>query len=77
MQETEYITDEQVVQRAKAAVKIAIEKKKAMGIPVAIYDSKTSTIYQIDSNGNKKAIAKISGGRYSERCKANGTVEAY
>ena len=31
-----YISDDQVVKRANAAVKIELEKKKAMDIPVAV-----------------------------------------
>lgn len=41
----EYITDEAVVKRVNAAVKIELEKKKAMDIPAVVYDPKTQTIY--------------------------------
>ncbi len=64
----EYISDEQVVKRANAAVKIELEKKKAMDIPVAVYDRKTQTIYQVNSDGSKTEVGKrIRKGRYSER----------
>ncbi len=67
----EYITDEQVVKRAKAAVKLAIEKKKAMGTPIVVYDGKNQSIYKINADGSKTLIGKGSGkGRYSERCSA-------
>ena len=45
MKREEYITDAQVVERAKAAVKIALDKNKVSGIPLVIYDSKTKKIY--------------------------------
>ncbi len=37
---SDYITDEQVVKHANAAVGIEIEKLKAMAAPVIIYDRK-------------------------------------
>lgn len=65
-----YISDDQVVKRANAAVKIELEKKKAMDIPVAVYDRKTQTIYQQNSDGTRTVVAKrIRKGRYSERAK--------
>ncbi|MGN0163561.1 MAG: hypothetical protein ACI4EA_08310 [Candidatus Ornithomonoglobus sp.] len=68
MQRQEYITDEQVVARANAAVRIAIEKKKAMQTPIVIYDSKTQKIYQKNPDGTKTVIGeRIKRGRYSER----------
>lgn len=68
MKREEYISDEQVVKRANAAVKIELEKKKAMDIPAAVYDRKTQTIYQLNSDGTKVQIGKrIRKGRYSER----------
>ncbi len=70
MQRQDYITDEQVVIRANAAVRIAIEKKKAMQIPVVIYDRETQKIYQTNPDGTKTVIGeRIKRGRYSERCK--------
>jgi hypothetical protein len=65
-----YISDEQVVKRANAAVKIELEKKKAMDVPAAIYDRETQTIYQLNSDGTRVAVAeRIRKGRYSERIK--------
>lgn len=66
--EREYITDEQVVSRANAAVKIAIEKKKAMQTPIVTYDRKTQKIYQTNPDGSKTVIGdRSTRGRYSER----------
>lgn len=63
-----YITDEQVVKRANIAVKLEIEKKKAMDIPIALYDSETQSIYQENSDGTREVVAKrLREGRYSER----------
>ena len=68
MKREEYISDEQVVKRASAAVKIELEKKKAMDIPATVYDRKTQKIYQINSDGSKVEVGqRISKGRYSER----------
>ncbi len=68
MKREDYISDKEVVKRANAAVKIELEKKKAMNIPVAVYDRKTQTIYQVSSDGTKTEVGKrIGKGRYSER----------
>lgn len=68
MEMKEYISDKQVVKRANAAVKIELEKKKAMDVPIAVYDRKTQTIYEEDSNGSRKEVGKrLRRGRYSER----------
>ena len=45
MKREEYIPDEAVVKRANAAVKIELEKKKALDIPIVVYDRQTQTIY--------------------------------
>lgn len=68
MKREDYISDEQVVKRANAAVKIELEKKKAMDSPVVVYDRKTQTIYQVNSDGSKIEVGgRIRKGRYSER----------
>lgn len=68
MERESYISDEAVVKRAKAAVKIELEKKKAMDMPITIFDRKTQTIYRVNSDGSKVAVGeKIRKGRYSER----------
>lgn len=62
------ISDEQVVKRAKAAVKLELEKKRAMDAPIAVYDRKTQKIYMENSDGTKTEVAERKGkGRYSER----------
>lgn len=71
MEGHEYITDEQVVKRAKAAVRLAIAKKKALGTPIVAYDSQTNEIYQVNEDGSRTVLGKGCGkGRYSERCRA-------
>lgn len=71
MEREEYITDEQVVERAKAAVRIAVEKKRILGTPIVAYDSSTQEIYRINGDGSKTVVGKAGrGGRYSERQKA-------
>lgn len=75
MERNEYITDEQVVKRAKAAVRLAIEKKKVLGSPIVAYDSENNEIYQINNDGSKTVLGKgIGGGRYSERVRANKEI---
>ncbi len=64
----EYISDEAVVKRVNAAVKIELEKKKAMDIPAVVYDRKTQIIYHENSDGTRVEIGKrMRKGRYSER----------
>ena len=70
MNSTGYISDAQVVKRASAAVKIELEKKKVMNIPIAVYDRKTQAIYRQSSDGTRTVVAeRIRKGRYSERVK--------
>lgn len=68
MKREEYITDEAVVKRVNAAVKIELEKKKAMDISAVVYDPKMQTIYHENSDGTRvEAGKRIRKGRYSER----------
>lgn len=68
MKREDYISDSQVIKRANAAVKIELEKKKALDIPIAVFDRKTQTIYRKNSDGSKVALGgRMRKGRYSER----------
>lgn len=68
MKRKEYIPDEVVVRRAKAAVKIELEKKKALDIPIVVYDRQTQTIYHENNVGTRVEVGKrMRKGRYSER----------
>lgn len=68
MKRKDYISDEQVVKRANAAVKIELDKKKALDIPVAVFDRKTQKIYKKNSDGSTIEVGeRIRKGRYSER----------
>lgn len=68
MERENYITDEMVVKRANAAVRLELEKLKAMDIPAVIYDSKTQIVYYEYSDGTRVEAAKrLRKGRYSER----------
>lgn len=70
MKREDYITDENVVKRANAAVKIEIEKKRALDIPIVVFDRKTQEICEVNSNGERKVIGtRLRKGRYSERNK--------
>lgn len=67
MKREEYISDAMVVKRVKAAVRIELEKKKAMDIPIVIYDRDTQAIYQENSDGSRIEVGKrMRKGRYSE-----------
>lgn len=68
MKREDYIPDETVVKRANAAVRIELEKKKAMDIPIVTYDRETQIIYKVNSDGTKVEVGrKMRKGRYSER----------
>jgi hypothetical protein len=68
MKRKKYIQDKDVVKRANAAVKIALEKNRAMDIPAVVYDRKTQLIYHENSDGSRVEIAKrMRKGRLSER----------
>ncbi len=62
------LTDNVVVQRVNAAVRIAIEKNQALGIPNIVYDRKTQKIYELKSDGTRVPVAERAWkGRYGER----------
>jgi len=68
MKREEYISDETVIKRAKAAVKIELEKNKALGIPAVLYDRESQIIYRENDDGTKIEVGRrIRKGRYSER----------
>lgn len=67
MTREEYISDEAVVKRANAAVRLELEKKKAMDIPIVVYDRETQIIYRENSDGTRTAVGRrMRKGRYSE-----------
>ena len=76
MEKNEYITDEQVVKRAKAAVRLAIEKKNVLGSTIVAYDSENNEIYQINNDGSRTVLGKGIGGddtvKESEQMKESG-----
>ena len=68
MERDKYISDETVVKRAKEAVRIELEKKRAMDLPVVVYDREKQIIYQENSDGTRiEAGKRLRKGRYSER----------
>ena len=65
---SDYITDEQVVKRANAAEGLEIEKLKAMGAPVIIYDRKKQVVVRRNNDGTETEVGKrLRKGNYSER----------
>ena len=70
MDREEYISDSQVVKRANASVRWAIEKKKITQVPIVVYDRETKVIYHIMPDGSRvPAGTRRTVGRYSERNK--------
>ncbi len=68
MRREEYISDDVVVKRANAAVRIELEKKKALDVPIVVYDRETQTIYHENNDGTRVEIGKrMRKERYSER----------
>lgn len=68
MKREDYISDETVIKRVNEAVRIELEKNKALGIPVVLYDRKSQIIYQENSDGTRTEVGKrLRKGRYSER----------
>lgn len=62
------ITDEQVVKRANAAVRLEIEKLKALDAPIIIYDRKRQVVVRRNSDGTEVDVGKrLKKGHYSER----------
>ena len=53
------ITDDMVVQGARAAVRIALAKNKARGVSSVVYDCKAKTLYEIRSDGQRVPIREI------------------
>ena len=68
MKREDYISDEMVVKRVNEAVRIELEKKKAMDVPIFTYDRETQIIYQENSDGTRVEVGRrMRRERYSER----------
>lgn len=68
MRREEYISDEMVVKRVNEAVRIELEKKRALDVPIVTYDRETQIIYQENSDGSRVEVGRrMRRGRYSER----------
>ena len=68
MKREEYISDETVIKRANAAVRLELEKNKALGIPAVIYDRESQVIYRENEDGTRTEVGKrMRKGRYGER----------
>lgn len=70
MDRKDYISDAQVVKRANASVRLAIEKKKITQAPIVVYDRQTKEICHLKPDGSKVHVGtRTTVGRYSERKK--------
>ena len=68
MKREDYISDETVIKRANEAVRIELEKNKALGVPVVIYDRESQIIYRENSDGTRTEVGRrMRKERYSER----------
>lgn len=68
MKREDYISDETVIKHANEAVRIELEKNKALGVPVVIYDRKSQIIYQENDDGTRIEVGRrMRKERYSER----------
>lgn len=68
MKREEYISDEMVVKRVNEAVRIELEKKQALSIPIVTYDRETQIIYQENNDGTRVEVGRrMRKERYSER----------
>lgn len=68
MRREDYITDEAVIKRAKEAVRLELEKNKALGVPVVLYDRESQIIYRENCDGTRIEVGKrLRKERYSER----------
>ena len=56
--EKNYITDEQVVKRANAAVELEIEKLKVLDAPIIVYDRKKQVIVRRNSDGTEVEVRR-------------------
>lgn len=68
MKREDYISDETVIKRANEAVRIELEKNRALGVPVVIYDRESQIIYQENDDGTRTEVGRRGRKeRYSER----------
>lgn len=68
MKREDYISDETVIKRANEAVRIELEKNRALGIPVVVYDRESQIIYRENDDGTRIEVGKrMRKERYSER----------
>ena len=58
MRREDYISDEAVVKRANEAVRIELEKNRALGVPVVIYDRENQIIYQENDDGTRTEVGR-------------------
>lgn len=68
MKREDYISDETVIKRANEAVRLELEKNKALGVPIIIYDKESQIIYRENEDGTKTEVGRrMKKERYSEQ----------
>ncbi len=61
MDKNKHLTDDQVVKRVNAAVRLELEKLKELGIDPVLYDRETRTIYKQHQDGSRTIIHQREG----------------
>lgn len=51
--------DAVLTRRAQAASRLAIERLKAMGCPIATYDAEKGTVYMLHADGSRTDEVKV------------------
>lgn len=68
MKREDYISDEDVIKRANEAVRLELEKNKALGVPVVVYDRESQIIYRENEDGTRTEVgSRVRKERYSEQ----------
>lgn len=70
MSDFDRLTDEEVVDRVQAAVRLAIAKQEAMGIDVIQYDPENGCFYVEEADGTHRIVKDgVKRVKYSDRAK--------
>ena len=68
MRDKKIISDDQVVKRANAAVRLELEKRRVRNQPIAVFDRETQKVFLQNSDGTIiESRERLRKGRYSER----------
>lgn len=60
------LSDAETVRRARKAVELELEKRRAMDMPIAVYDKKTRKVYACFADGTKIDMEEYKKNRLCE-----------